>query len=168
MSKIIATDHFETQNWEVNLDDLGANYADLFIGFTNEAPVIEFKNLQFKYELREGNTELRQGENIKQYGTYPPPGVRYVRTDQTYLVVERLTNLKPDETYQLYLWAQNDGTSFETTQEFIVPRPPQPYDSWTWDGEQWTSPVPYPDDGQEYVWNETTNTWELSPSSPTS
>jgi len=158
MSKIIATDHFETQNWEVNLDDLGANYADLFIGFTNEAPVIQFQNLQFKYELR-------QGENIKQYGIYPPPGVRYVRTDQTYLVVERLNNLKPDETYELYLWATNGGEFFETTTTFIVPRPPQPYDSWTWDGEQWTSPVPYPNDGNGYAWNETTNTWELSPTS---
>jgi hypothetical protein len=158
MSKIIATDHFETQNWEVNLDDLGAYYANLFIGFTDQAPVIEFKNLQFKYELR-------QGDNIKQYGTYPPPGVRYVRTDQTYLVVERLNNLKPDETYQLYLWAQNGGETFEETTEFVAPRPPQPYDSWTWDGEQWTSPVPYPNDGNGYAWNETTNTWELSPTS---
>jgi hypothetical protein len=158
MSKIIATDHFETQNWEVNLDDLGANYADLFIGFTNEAPVIQFQNLQFKYELR-------QGENIKQYGIYPPSGVRYVRTDQTYLVVEQLKNLKPDASYELYLWATNGGESFETIKEFIVPRPPQPYDSWTWDGEQWTSPVPYPNDGNTYLWNENTHTWELSPTS---
>ena len=39
MSKIIATDHFETQNWEVTFEDLATNYADLFIGFTDDAPV---------------------------------------------------------------------------------------------------------------------------------
>ena len=41
MSKIIATDHFETQNWEVTFEDLVPNYADLFIGFTDDAPVVE-------------------------------------------------------------------------------------------------------------------------------
>jgi hypothetical protein len=153
MSKIIAIAHLETKHWEVNIANLTAFSTNLYIGFTDEAPVIQFKNLQFKYELR-------QGENIKQYGTYPPPGVRYVRSDQTYLVIERLNNLKPDETYQLYLWAQNDGTSFETINSFIVPRPSRPYDSWTWDGEQWTSPMPYPGDGNKYTWNETANMWE--------
>jgi hypothetical protein len=155
MSKIIATDHFETQNWEVNLDNLGANYADLIIGFIDEAPVIEFKNLQFKYELR-------QGENIKQYGIYPPPGVRYMRTDQKYLVVERLKNLKPDLTYKLYLWAENDGKSFESTTEFIAPRPLQPFDSWTWDSEQWTAPVPHANDGKAYAWDEESQSWTES------
>jgi hypothetical protein len=156
MSRILAINHFETQYWEVNLHDLGASYADLFIGFTDEAPVIEFKNLQFKYELR-------QGENIKQYGIYPPPGVKYVRTDQKYLVIERLNNLRPDEIYELYMWAMNDGESFETTTKIIVSRPPQPYDSWTWDGEQWNAPLQYPDGGKAYVWNETNQTWEMIP-----
>ena len=40
MSKIIATDHFETQNWEVTFEDLAPTYADLFIGFTDDAPVV--------------------------------------------------------------------------------------------------------------------------------
>jgi len=158
MSKISAIAHLKTKNWEVNIADLTAFFTNLHIGFTDEAPVIQFQSLQFKYELR-------QGENIKQYGIFPPPGVRYVRTDQTYLVVEQLKNLKPDETYELYLWATNGGESFETIKEFIVPRPSQPYDSWTWDGEQWTSPVPYPNDGNTYLWNENTHTWELSPTS---
>ena len=83
MSKIIATDHFETSNWEVTFEDLASHYADLFIGFTDDAPVVEFKDLKFKYELK-------QDGNIKQYGVFPPPGVKYVRTDQPYIVVERL------------------------------------------------------------------------------
>jgi len=156
MSRIIATHNFDTQNWEVDLADVGANYADLFIGFIDEAPVIEFKNLQFKYELR-------QGENIKQYGTYPPPGVRYMRTDQKYLVVERLNNLKPDDAYELVLSAQNDGKSVESTTSFIAPRPSPPFNSWTWNGEQWTAPVPYPDDGKGYAWNEEDQSWIESP-----
>ncbi len=151
MSKIIATDHFETQNWEVTFEDLAPTYADLLIGFTDDAPVIEFKNLKFKYELK-------QGDNIKQYGVYPPVGVRYVRTDQKHLVAERL-KLKIETEYQLYLWAENGGEAFETTVTFTTPRPAQPYPSWTWDGETWQAPTPYPDDGESYSWDEENQQW---------
>ena len=151
MSKIIATDHFETQNWEVTFEDLAPTYADLFIGFTDDAPVVEFKDLKFKYELK-------QDSNIKQYGVFPPPGVKYVRTDQPYIVVERL-NLVLETDYELYLWAENGGESFETTVSFTTPRPAQPYESWTWDGERWNPPVERPDDGKDYEWDEETQSW---------
>jgi hypothetical protein len=41
--------------------------------------------------------------------------------------------------------------------------PPQPYPSWsisapTW---TWTAPVPYPDDGNAYVWDEATLSWVI-------
>jgi len=153
MSKIIATDHLETSNWEVIFEELQPNYADLFIGFTDDAPVVEFKDLKFKYELR-------QNDNIKKYGVFPPPNTRYVRTDQSYIVVERL-NLKAETEYELYLWAENNGETFETTVAFTTPRPPQPYSSWTWDGEKWNSPVPYPEDEHSYIWNEEEQTWNL-------
>lgn len=155
MSKIIATDHFESSNWEVTFEDLSPNYADMYIGFTDNAPVIEFKDLKFKYELK-------QGGNIKQYGVFPPPGVRYVRTDQPYLVVVRL-NLETETEYELYLWAENNKQSFEKTVLFTTPRPPQPYPSWVWntDTQSWESPVEYPEDDKYYEWNEETQSWDI-------
>lgn len=53
-----------------------------------------------------------------------------------------------------------DGTGFY---------PPQPYDSWTLNSSTylWEAPVAYPDDGNDYVWNESayqadnTTGWEL-------
>lgn len=37
---------------------------------------------------------------------------------------------------------------------------PQPYSSWTLDDDyQWQAPVPYPDDGGNYVWDEATQQW---------
>lgn len=38
---------------------------------------------------------------------------------------------------------------------------PQPYPSWTWDAnsETWLSPIPYPDDGKIYFWDEATLSW---------
>lgn len=153
MSEIIATDHFETQNWEVTFKNLAHNRANLFIGFTDRSPIIEFKNLKFKYELRQGNV-------VKQSGVFPPPGVKYIRTDQSYIAVEQL-NFEMETKYELYLWAENDGKSFETTVAFTTPRPVQPYPSWIWDSESWNPPVPYPENDTDnfYTWDEDTQTW---------
>ena len=153
MSRIIAKDHLESKNWEVTFDDLNPTFADLCIGFTEDAPIIEFKDLSFKYELRQGN-------DIKQYGVFPPPNVRYVKTDQEFLVVERL-RFKMETNYELYLWAENNKESFETTVEFTTPRPKQPYDSWAWDStkKEWVPPIEVPNTNNLYKWNENTQSW---------
>jgi len=41
--------------------------------------------------------------------------------------------------------------------------PPKPYDSWTLNETSclWEAPIAYPDDGQQYTWNEGTGTWDL-------
>jgi hypothetical protein len=40
---------------------------------------------------------------------------------------------------------------------------PQPFDSWTLNTNtwQWEAPVAYPTDGQDYNWNEETQSWDL-------
>ena len=39
---------------------------------------------------------------------------------------------------------------------------PQPFPSWTLDENYlWQAPVPYPEDGERYVWNENRKEWEL-------
>jgi len=113
MSKIIAKDHFETSNWEVIFQNIHPYYADLYIGFTNEGPVIEFKDLKFKYELKLNG-------DVVQSNSFPPENTKYVNTDQDYVVSERLV-LEAGNTYELYLWAENDGVSFEKTTQFTTP-----------------------------------------------
>ena len=39
-------------------------------------------------------------------------------------------------------------------------RPPSPYPSWTWDGSAWVAPVPMPDDGGAYSWDEDAQDWK--------
>ena len=53
------------------------------------------------------------------------------------------------------------GFTYDKTRDAFIP--PQPYPSWTLNEETclWDSPVPYPDDGQSYIWNEQTQTWDL-------
>jgi hypothetical protein len=40
---------------------------------------------------------------------------------------------------------------------------PQPYPSWILNKSNWSweSPIPYPIDGNHYVWNETVKNWEI-------
>ena len=42
--------------------------------------------------------------------------------------------------------------------EFFARRP---YPSWIWNPETlvWSSPIPYPDDGKQYYWDEETTSW---------
>lgn len=41
---------------------------------------------------------------------------------------------------------------------------PQPYPSWTLDGNfDWQPPTPMPDDGTEYFWDETNLVWQAPP-----
>jgi len=48
----------------------------------------------------------------------------------------------------------------ETRDAFIAP---QPYASWTLNNDTfvWYPPIPYPDDDNEYQWNEETTSWDL-------
>ena len=38
---------------------------------------------------------------------------------------------------------------------------PQPYPSWSRNQGIWTPPIPMPNDGEFYNWNETAQMWEL-------
>ena len=62
-----------------------------------------------------------------------------------------------------YAWV---GYTFDdVTQAFI---PPKPYPSWLLNTTiyQWEAPVPYPDDGKMYYWDEATLSWVLVPDLP--
>lgn len=53
-----------------------------------------------------------------------------------------------------------DGTYDFNLDKFL---PPRPFNSWTLNENtyEWDPPVPYPDDGQFYIWNESTLSWKL-------
>lgn len=53
------------------------------------------------------------------------------------------------------------GYTYDESRDAFIP--PKPYDSWTLNETSclWEAPVAYPDDGQQYSWNEETTTWDL-------
>ena len=52
------------------------------------------------------------------------------------------------------------GFTYDAGKDAFIP--PQPYASWTLNDDTclWESPVAYPDDGETYVWNEDTTSWD--------
>ena len=51
----------------------------------------------------------------------------------------------------------------QTRDAFIAPKP---FNSWVLNEDtcKWESPIPYPQDGNNYKWNETTENWDLQQS----
>ena len=52
------------------------------------------------------------------------------------------------------------GYSYDAAKDAFIP--PQPFNSWTLNEDTclWDSPVPYPEDGKLYKWNEEILNWE--------
>ena len=55
------------------------------------------------------------------------------------------------------------GFTYDATKDAFIP--PKPYASWTLNEDSclWEAPVAYPDDGENYVWDEPTTAWVLAP-----
>ena len=53
------------------------------------------------------------------------------------------------------------GFTYDYARDAFIP--PKPYDSWILNSNTclWDSPVAYPEDGQEYKWNEENQQWDL-------
>lgn len=55
------------------------------------------------------------------------------------------------------------GYTYDPARSAFIP--PQPFSSWVLDEDTclWGSPVPYPQDGLAYYWDETSHAWVASP-----
>lgn len=51
------------------------------------------------------------------------------------------------------------GFTYDESRDAFIP--PKPFDSWILNEEtcRWGAPVPYPEDGKKYSWDEETTTW---------
>jgi len=150
MSSLIFTFDRTTQEFSCIRKDIGPYYCEFTAGLLTDGETIGFNNLSFGFIV------LRGEETIFNK-SYPPPGTTYIKSDQTILVVERI-NWKPDWELKIQIWVQTFGQSYGTELELTVPRPIQPYPSWTWDVENWIPPTPYPEDGK-WTWDEDTLSW---------
>jgi len=55
------------------------------------------------------------------------------------------------------------GYTYDENRDAFIP--PKPFNSWILNEDtcNWNAPIPYPNDENEYEWNESTLTWDLIP-----
>jgi len=67
-----------------------------------------------------------------------------------------------DQTKALRFNYAGIGFTYDEERDAFIP--PKPFESWVLDEDTclWKAPLPYPDGGGEYTWNEETGSWDLS------
>lgn len=117
-SKIILKCDINSKEWTYTHSNLCFWYADVHIGFfDNNSDVVDLRELNFGYELRQNN-------RIKYYSTFPRPGGSYLSTDQEFIEVERIDRedlMIAGARYELTVWTEHKGTRKETTFGLTLP-----------------------------------------------
>ena len=163
MNKIYINCNLGIDDLSIDTSEIGFYFSDLHISFTNNSnqDTLKFNNLNFLYRFS-------HNDQIISEKTYPPLGIKYVSSNDDYLVAERL-NFLPTNEYKLYFWCENDGKSFEKTVTFTISTPTKPFESWIWDSVNkiWIPPIERPDHLHYYEWIEATISWKkISPIMP--
>lgn len=155
MGAIYAVHNLKNNCWKIDTNQIGGFDNDLFIKFENTNSIKNFKEMKFGFELKKGN-------DIKQYGIFPPAGVRYRSSDQNFKASIRL-ELQPEEIYILYLWANYDKEKIRQNFEIKNPKPKKIFESWQWNNSEkiWQPPVAKPENGVECEWDEQKLSWKL-------
>ena len=128
----------------------------MYFGFRdNEKLPVEFDNLSFGYKLTKNDVTISED-------SMPPEGIRYISTDQETVHSFEVGGIRGEEEYYITVWAENGGEKWEYIVLFIMPIPPKPHESWSWNDEEsmWQPPIPYPDDEYIYIWNEDSRSWQ--------
>ena len=89
---------------------------------------------------------------------WPPENITIRQLTPSRVFPYRVT-AKPDDVIVLTVWATNAGATVTDETTWTIPRPAQPFPSWTWEDGRWTAPIPHPDDGEDYEWGEDEGVW---------
>ena len=78
------------------------------------------------------------------------------------------TDGEPSEDQTKALRGTYAGIGFHYDEDLDIFYPPQPYASWTLNAQtaSWEPPVEYPEDENQYVWNEEATSWDLVEPAP--
>jgi len=148
---------FDTATGQLSIDPSAVNSwgADLRAVLSRHGNTVNLKGVEMRLTVTADGAEVFDL-------SLPPAGVRYKQTDQDVIATGRV-KWSPDQQVVVNAWCKTaSGQELTATATFAAPRPLQPYPSWTWGGASWVPPVPYPVDGQAYVWNEDSQEWILA------
>ena len=152
---MIFTYDMATQALTVDTSRVRPNGTNIEARLKLYGQTVQFIDLHFGAVVTADGVEVYRRE-------LPRPGEVWINSDQELIWADAL-RWSPDQAIEVHAWISNGPEDarlhVETTQQFNVPRPAQPYPSWTWGGTAWVAPLAYPTDGGEYEWNEAGQAW---------
>ena len=159
MNAINITYYKQLDDVQFTADDIASSYCDLQFNITDRESVGHEKtagDLDHRIDLSEFSVLITESTNKFPAIIFPREGQVVKSTDQFLLFSERIF-FSPDDELTLNVKIGELQKQFA----FTVPRPEQPYPSWTWSNGKWNAPVSYPEGEGLYDWNEDNLNWEL-------
>lgn len=144
-----------TNEWSLVSDVEEPDGLVIYVGFT------DLGNLPVAFDgLSYGVSVLDKGRVIFE-SDKPLAGTVYESTDQQFLDYFLIPNVKAGFSYSVHVWAENAGIKWADDFSVTLPKPEQPYLSWSYDKVLgvWVAPKPHPDDDYVYSWDEESVSW---------
>lgn len=106
--------------------DLASNFCDvIFKHKLDGSSTVDLRGLSLGFTLK------KDGAVAHEF-TYPPTGVKLLRSDQKYICVERVEWI-PNALYTIDFWFQNEGLDkISKTRDFLSPKGIAPGKNWQW------------------------------------
>lgn len=142
------------KTWAIE-EEQHSSIKHVFFNFVdNDNDQVFFNNLSFGIAISKDKTTILED-------SFPKKGISYIFNDQEYIDFFDASELLIGTEYDALIWAENNGIRWESNFSFILPLPPQPYPSWSYDNEseEWAAPVDMPDDEFVYYWSEEDQKW---------
>jgi hypothetical protein len=116
MSKILVNYNLQSGDWTVKEEDMQSHYTDVRFYFSDNEPLVMFKNLTFGVKLKRGTDELFNetfGETKRFVACENTLFDNWIETTRLYL--------EANTTYTLELWCKNDGIRRTYNYQFVTP-----------------------------------------------
>jgi hypothetical protein len=160
MSIVRATFDIINKTWSLTEVSPAVNYIDLQFTWTSSSEETTISNFKFGYKLTNGDTTIV--EEI-----YPTVGI--LESAKTTPLINNRIVVSSNTEFILDVWAEYESVRTDDQLLFLTPRPPKPYESWSWNGSEWIAPIPMPEIGppdengssDAYVWSEKQQKWFL-------
>jgi hypothetical protein len=139
--------------------DVSFYHVDFMVSFLGVHIQKNISNFSFTYTF----TDVEDGNVIKTFDGNLDNLHRLISATGGLHVVDRVSGLLPNNNYALQIVCNYAGKESVYDLDILTPFPPKNYDSWVWNQSElsWEAPIPYPEDGLKYNWNEDLVDWEL-------
>ena len=121
-------------------------------------------------KIRFSEEEIFVASDGRLAGSYSGGGIEEIFTSENANTQFQLRNPETEEYIEqyasyrdLYILIHSLYFHLALLRDEAAARGTQPYPSWTYNEttKEWEAPIPMPDDGRQYNWNEVFQTWDL-------